>query len=300
MSAGGSGAGSGPGLPTGGPTSRLRSRAGRDLPAAIGVGAGLSAALIASLTWWVPGFVILVATLIGMAAAELHRALKSLGMNSALVVIEVGIVVLLSGAYVIERHTDLPTATFIVVCLGAMVLAAFLARIPGGPHGFIRDTAASMLTITYLPLMGSFASLLVAADHGPARVFMWLGAVICSDTGGYVAGVLLGRHRMAPGISPKKTWEGFGGSLLLGAVFGIPMAQFALGIPWWVGAGIGLLLAAAGTCGDLVESMFKRDLGIKDMGTLLPGHGGVTDRIDSMLLSAPVAWLLMHFLVPGA
>jgi phosphatidate cytidylyltransferase len=123
--------------------------------------------------------------------------------------------------------------------------------------------------------------------------------VVMSDTGGYVAGVLFGKHPMAPKISPKKSWEGVAGSLLFATVAGICMAILVLHVPFWVGIILSVGLVAVGSCGDLIESMIKRDLGIKDMSSFLPGHGGVMDRLDSLLVAAPVAWLTMYLLVPG-
>lgn len=281
------------------PTPRKRG-AGRNLPAAILVGVILAGILVTSLLWWLPGFVILATTLIGLAAVEVHQALKRVEMTSAIFVIEVGLVALMAGGYLVTRRAPEFSSTYLLVCLGLMVLASFLVRLPQGAKGFVKDASASMLTICYLALAGAFASLLVADDNGAARALLWLGTVICSDTGGYIAGVLFGRHPMAPTISPKKTWEGFAGSVLLGGAFAALVGSYVLGIAWWLGALIGVALVGAAIAGDLVESLIKRDLGVKDMGSFLPGHGGVTDRIDAMLLSAPVAWILMHFLIPGA
>jgi phosphatidate cytidylyltransferase len=129
-------------------------------------------------------------------------------------------------------------------------------------------------------------------------VVAYIATVACSDIGGYVAGVLFGNHRMAPLISPKKSWEGFAGSLVFGVAAGLCMALFALHVPFWIGIVLGVCLVGVGTCGDLIESMIKRDLGIKDMGNLLPGHGGVMDRLDSLLPTAPVVWLLLSLFVP--
>lgn len=282
------------------PGATRRVRAGRNLPAAILVGLVLTGILVVSLMWWLPGFVILATTLIGLAAVEVHQALKRVGMTSAILVIEVGLVAMMAGGYIVTRRAPELASTFLLVCLGLMVLASFLVRLPRGAKGFVKDTAASMLTIAYLPLVGAFVSLLVADDDGAIRALLWLGTVICSDTGGYIAGTLFGRHPMAPAISPKKTWEGFGGSVLLGGAYAILIGTLLLGTPLWSGALIGVALVCAAIAGDLVESLIKRDLGVKDMGSFLPGHGGVTDRIDAMVLSAPVAWILMHFLISGA
>ena len=119
-----------------------------------------------------------------------------------------------------------------------------------------------------------------------------------NDVGGYIAGVLFGRHPMAPGISPKKSWEGFAGSLVLGTAMVTLIAVLALELPWWVGVAIGAVLVVVSTCGDLAESLLKRDLGIKDMGHLLPGHGGVLDRVDSILLAAPTTYVMLEVLLP--
>jgi phosphatidate cytidylyltransferase len=124
--------------------------------------------------------------------------------------------------------------------------------------------------------------------------------VVASDVGGYAAGVLFGRHKLAPVISPKKTWEGLGGSVVLGLVFGWITVHLLLGAPVWASLVFGFAMVLVGTVGDLVESMIKRDLGIKDMSGFLPGHGGFLDRIDSILYGAPIAWLLLHLLVPNA
>jgi phosphatidate cytidylyltransferase len=169
----------------------------------------------------------------------------------------------------------------------------------GGAQGYLADTSASLFLIAYVPLLGSFVGLMLAGDQGVARVVTFVLVVVMSDLGGYVGGVLFGRHPMAPVISPKKSWEGFGGSIVFSTAAAILTAIFGLNTHWWVGLILGPLLVVAGTIGDLVESLIKRDLGIKDMSSFLPGHGGVMDRLDSLLLAAPVGWLIMYLLVPG-
>ncbi|HWI01522.1 MAG TPA: phosphatidate cytidylyltransferase, partial [Propionibacteriaceae bacterium] len=154
--------------------------------------------------------------------------------------------------------------------------------------------------IAYVPLLASFAVLMIAAEkQGAARIVAFILVVTMSDTGGLIAGVLFGKHPMAPRISPKKSWEGLAGSLVFGIAAGVGTAIFGLNVAFWVGILLGVALVAVGTCGDLIESMIKRDLGIKDMSSFLPGHGGVMDRLDSLLFAAPVAWLIMYLLVPG-
>ena len=179
------------------------------------------------------------------------------------------------------------------------VMAALIWRLPKGAPGFVRDMSASLAIIAYVPLLGSFAPLMLAGERGAARVVTFLLIVVMNDVGGYVAGVLFGKHQMAPRISPKKSWEGFAGSVFFGIVAGVLMAVYGLHVPFWVGILLGVCLVSVATCGDLVESMIKRDLGIKDMSSFLPGHGGVMDRLDSLLVAAPVAWVIMYVLVPG-
>jgi phosphatidate cytidylyltransferase len=154
-----------------------------------------------------------------------------------------------------------------------------------------------VFTAAYVPLLCSFAALMVVPPDGAARVLVFVIGVVASDVGGYTAGVLAGKHPMAPTISPKKSWEGFGGSLVTGMVAGALSVVFLLHGPWWAGVLTGALLVVSATLGDLVESLMKRDIGIKDMGTLLPGHGGVLDRLDSLLPTALVAWAALSVLV---
>jgi phosphatidate cytidylyltransferase len=278
-----------------------RGRAGRNLPAAIGIGVGLGAYVVLSLLYLKPAFVVLVAVALVLASVELHEALKKHGMTSAIVPIAVGSVAIAFGSYFAGRQEPVifSTTSVLLASLALTVLASLIWRMPKGIAGFVRDAAASLLIIAYVPLLGSFAALMLAEAQGSARVATFLLIVVMSDTGGYIAGVLFGKHPMAPKISPKKSWEGVIGSLILGTAAGVCMAIFALSVAFWVGIILGISLVAVGTCGDLIESMIKRDLGIKDMSSFLPGHGGVMDRLDSLLVAAPVAWLIMYVFVPG-
>jgi phosphatidate cytidylyltransferase len=186
----------------------------------------------------------------------------------------------------------------LVVGLLFTVLAVVLWRLAGGPQRYLRDAAAGSLVAVYVPLLAGFAVLLLAPDDGVARVLVFIGTVVCSDVGGYAAGVLFGKHPMAPSISPKKSWEGLGGSVAACVLLGVLVLTFTFEAPWWTGVIWGVALAASATIGDLGESLIKRDLGIKDMGKLLPGHGGIMDRLDSLLPSAAVAYLLLSVFAP--
>jgi phosphatidate cytidylyltransferase len=276
-------------------------RAGRNLPAAIGIGVGLGAYVVLSLVYLQPAFVALVAVALVLAAVELHEALKKQGMTSAIIPISIGSVAIAFGSYFAGRQEPVifSTTSVLLASLALTVLASLIWRMPKGAAGYVRDAAASMLIIGYVPLLGSFAALMLAEERGSARLVTFLLIVVMNDTGGYVAGVLFGKHPMVPKISPKKSWEGLAGSLVFGTAAGVCMAVFLLTVPFWVGVVLGLSLVAAGTCGDLIESIIKRDLGIKDMSSFLPGHGGVMDRLDSLLIAAPVAWLIMYLFVPG-
>ena len=276
-------------------------RAGRNLPAAIAIGVGLGAYVVLSLLYLKPAFVVLVAVALVLASVELHEALKKQGMTSAIIPIAVGSVAISFGSFFAGRQEPVvfSTTSVLLASLALTVLASLIWRMPKGVAGFVSDAAASLLIIAYVPLLGSFAALMLAEGQGVARVVTFLLIVVMSDTGGYIAGVLFGKHPMAPKISPKKSWEGVAGSLILGTAAGICMAIFALDVPFWVGIILGVSLVTVGTCGDLIESMIKRDLGIKDMSSFLPGHGGVMDRLDSLLVAAPVAWLIMYLFVPG-
>ena len=281
------------------PPAQNHGRAGRNLPAAIGIGVGLGAYVVLSLTFWKPAFVILVAVALALASIELHQALAKKDMHSAIVPIVGGAIAISIGSYLAGVQKVFSTTSVLLAALALTVLAALIWRMPKGAPGFVKDSAASLLIIGYVPMLGAFTALMLAEAQGGARLVTFLLVVTMSDTGGYVGGVLFGKHPMAPKISPKKSWEGFAGSMVFGITAGVLMAIFGLKVPFWVGLVLGVCLVAIGTCGDLIESMIKRDIGIKDMSSFLPGHGGVMDRLDSLLVAAPVAWLIMYVLVPG-
>ncbi len=284
-----------------GPATPKRS-AGRDLPAAIGVGGGLIALVIVTLAWWHWGFILLAAAMLGIGAIEVNSALRRLGMNAAVVPIVLGTVMMNVGTYAAATRVGLwlmPWHAVLLMCLGATVLASLIVRFPRGHENFVRDASASVFIIGYIALLGSFTALILAGEHGAARMITFLLCVVASDTGGYVIGVLFGRTPLAPKISPKKTWEGMAGSVLFACVVGAVLAWWLLDAAWWIGALLGAVCVFFGTCGDLIESAIKRDVGIKDMSSILPGHGGVMDRLDSMLVAAAPAWFVMYLFVPG-
>ena len=154
-----------------------------------------------------------------------------------------------------------------------------------------------MFTIVYVPFLGGFVALLLSEDRGELAIVTFILVTIASDIGGYIVGVLIGKHPMAPVISPKKSWEGFAGSALSCVVVGWLCVDYLLDGDWWVGVVLGVIAVVMATLGDLCESVMKRDLGIKDMSQIIPGHGGLMDRLDSLLATAAPTWLLLHYLV---
>lgn len=278
------------------------SRAGRDLPAAIAVGLVLSAIVVVTLIWFHPGFIALLVVLTSLGAIELHQALQRVGLRSAVVPVVIGNVAIIGGSYaaaVLQPVTNLPWHLVLLGFLGVTVMVALIWRMFGGTDGYARDSAASMFIITYIPMLASFVGLILASPHGALKVVTVFVAIAGTDTGGYAVGATLGRHPMAPLISPKKTWEGSAGSLVLASLVTIPIVMFAMGEPWWYGLILAVVVVIAGTAGDLIESMIKRDVGIKDMSSFLPGHGGVLDRLDSTLVAAPAAWIFFALLGPN-
>ncbi|EWT04813.1 phosphatidate cytidylyltransferase [Intrasporangium chromatireducens Q5-1] len=269
------------------------SRAGRDLKAAIGVGVGLGVVIVATLLVKKESFLVVVAAAIGVGVWEMRHALTQQGIRAPLVPAVVGSVAMLWAAYV---HG--PGGLVLAWCLTAA--AVVIWRAAGPLDGAARDVLGGVLITAYPALLAGFAVMLLAAEDGVGRVFVFLIITVCSDVGGYAAGVLLGKHPMAPTISPKKSWEGFGGSVLLCVIGGALTVRLLLEHPWWVGVLLGVAVAVAATIGDLMESLIKRDLRIKDMSNVLPGHGGIMDRLDSLVVVAPMVWAVLTLLAPQA
>lgn len=269
---------------------RRHGRAGRDLRAATAVGLGLAVIVLSTLFLVKPAFVAFVVLVMVVAVWELASALSARAVTVPVVPVVLGTVLMLVGAYV-------GGGSPLMVGLGLTVAAVCTWRLGDGSAGYLRDVTAGVFTTVYVPFLAGFAMLLVRPDDGEWRVFALLAVVVASDTGGYVAGVLAGRHPMAPTVSPKKSWEGAAGSLLLGIGAGVAVAMYAFDAPWWAGVVLGVVGVVGATLGDLGESMIKRDLGIKDMSNLLPGHGGLMDRLDSLLPTAPLIWLVLEYVV---
>lgn len=267
-------------------TERRTINTGRNLPVAIGVGLFLGALVIVTLLTIPVTFLVLVAIIVALAMTELRHVLGTRGIRLPLVPVAAGAVAMYVLAYW-QGPRD------VVAALALALIAVLAWRLPSGPRGYVADVTAGGFTLIYLGVTVSFVPLMLAQPHGAHRALLFVILAVCSDTGGYFAGILFGRHPMAPSISPKKTWEGLAGSAVLCLAAGALGMRYLLPGTVWAGLILGAAALAAATVGDLVESMIKRDLDTKDMGSILPGHGGVLDRIDAMLIVAPVAWLLM-------
>jgi len=272
--------------PGGGPV-----RTGRNLPVAIASGCVLGALVYFSIFPWPALFTVITSlgTLIGLR--ELNRAFAGKGTGLAVVPLGVGGVAMQVAAYF--GGTEWLAGT---TALTAIILLVW--RLRGGADGFVADASANLFTLVYLPfLLGTWLLLVSHPEDGQYRLVTFIVVTISSDIGGYFAGILLGRHKMAPVISPNKTWEGFGGSVVGCAIAGALCVTLMLDGPWWVGVVLGLAVVLAATVGDLIESLFKRDLGVKDMGRFMPGHGGLMDRLDSLLIAGPVVWIVLSLLL---
>jgi phosphatidate cytidylyltransferase len=275
-------------------------RAGRNLPAAIGSAVVLLAAVALSLMFVKTAFMLIVVAAVVAAVWELHRGLMAKDMDVPEQPLMIGGTLMVLAAYFFGADA-LVTAT----AVSALVIMLWVLR--RGVDGYVRTSAASVLTLFYLPFLGSFVALMLGegggwtsgglSDDGVRGIIVWVLLTIMSDIGGYVAGVLFGRHPMAPVISPKKSWEGFAGSVVFTVATGVGLVVWLLDGSWWIGVALGVVACVMAVLGDLVESVIKRDLGIKDMSQIIPGHGGLMDRLDSLLATVAPVWLILHYAV---
>ncbi len=261
------------------------SRAGRNLPAAIASGVALGAVVAITLFTYKWTFAVVVIAALLIALYEFTRTFALSGIR-------------ITRTPVYAAAVAVPVAAAIwgptgqLAATGIVILGIFIWRIRRGYEGYVRDVTASSFVTVYLPFMAGFLMLTLAADNGPQRVVVFILLTVSNDIGGYVAGVLFGRHPIAPQISPKKSWEGFAGSVVLQCIVGAITFVWLLDAPWWQGVIVGLVMTITATAGDFAESAIKRDLGVKDMGNFLPGHGGMMDRLDSLIPNAFTSWAL--------
>ena len=268
------------------------SRAGRNLPLAIGTGVTLGAVAAGTLALHPVAFLVLICVAAVVAVWEMRQALAEGGLYAPFVPVAVGAVSLIVAGYLRGAEALVFAATLTVV-------AIVVWRVADGVTGALRDIGAGALVLLYPCFLVGFAALMLAEPDGRWRILVFILITVFSDIGGYAFGVLFGKHPMAPRLSPKKSWEGLAGSVLCCALVGgvaVPLV-FDAG-EWWQGAVLGALVAPVATIGDLIESSLKRNLGIKDMSNILPAHGGLMDRLDSLVLVVPLAWFALGIIAP--
>jgi phosphatidate cytidylyltransferase len=283
---------------------RIQQRTGRNLILAILIGLAIGAVVIASLIFFKWIFLLFALGAVSLGLFEFGRALRAAGRRVDLAPqLVVGALLMISGYFSALWLQWVATIAAVVVVVVWRLLGQMIAR-DGRTYGeVLSDVLVAAFVQLYVPFLGSLAMILLSQDGGEWWVLAFLILTVVADTGAYVSGLTFGRggrHPMAPRISPKKTWEGFAGAAVVSLAAGVVLALFMLGLPWWAGLILGAVILGTATAGDLGESMVKRDLGIKDMSSWLPGHGGVLDRLDSILPSATAALALFFLLSPLA
>ena len=265
----------------------INAKAGRKLLPSILVGLTLIALVWLTLAYARVLFALLVATAVALGIREIARAFSAVGTQ-------------ISMRLLILATLGLTYATWIAGVEGLAIATAIalpvllISRLRKGPQDFVKSATATTLALIYLPFLAGFLVLLGRPDDGLARVMTFVVLVGCNDTFGYLVGVMFGRHPLVPAISPKKSWEGLVGSIIFTSIGGALSFHYILDLHWWIGSLVALMIVFTATSGDLIESAMKRDLSLKDMGSLLPGHGGMLDRLDSVLISAPALYLALE------
>ncbi|AMJ44415.1 phosphatidate cytidylyltransferase [Corynebacterium stationis] len=271
-----------------------KNSAGRNLPVAIGVGIGLGALVIFAMWAGQLAWYIVVAAAVAVAMWEVLTRLREHSYHLPRTLMILGGQAMVWSSWPLETKGLM--AVYVISVLALMFGRLFHNGRHRPPINYQRDMSVGVFVLTWIPMFGSFAAMLSATSQGAATILVFMLCVVASDTGGYITGVMFGSHPMAPAVSPKKSWEGFAGSIVFGMVTGALSIHFLLEREAWVGAIMGLGLVVCASLGDLVESQFKRELGIKDMSNILPGHGGLMDRLDGMLPAAMVTWVAISFL----
>ncbi|WP_022869204.1 phosphatidate cytidylyltransferase [Yaniella halotolerans] len=267
------------------------SRAGRNLPAAITVGLLLLGAAVVGIFFYPIVVAILIAVLVPLGIWELAQVAKTKNIHLALTP------ALVAGLGIPIAAWFGGVDAMVFALFGGILLTVFWTAV-GEPDRPAASMAMTLLAILWLPFFLSFGITLLHVEDGAWLVAITVLGIVASDTFGYLVGVTLGKHRMAPKISPKKSWEGFFGSLLGAIVVSVVVTHYWLEYDWWVGIIIGTVVMIAATAGDFAASMVKRDFGVKDMGNTLPGHGGVMDRLDSIVFAIPVGYTLFVVVLP--
>jgi phosphatidate cytidylyltransferase len=272
---------------------KITARSGRNLVSAIGIGLGLGLVMVFSLVFIKDIFVVFAVLLLAFTSFELATALRHAGRDVPRIpsVLATVVVVPVSFYFGAEWQWICTVAGVLLVVLWRLA-ELLIPRHRASLRSVALDMSGGVFVQVYVTFLGSIALLLLRNDDGQWWVMSFLIVVVSIDVGAYVTGLNFGKHPMAPTISPKKTWEGFAGSWVFGVASSVLLSIFLLDMHWWFGLILGTVMVLSATAGDLSESLLKRDLGIKDMSTWLPGHGGFLDRLDSILPSAAAAYVL--------
>ena len=265
----------------------INKRAGRKLGPSILVSLSLIALIWFALAYHREIFAVVVAVAVLLGIREIVRAFSARG-------IYISAISLAFGSLGLAYATWNGGVAGLAIATAIAIPVLLIQLLTQGPDGFVQSATATTFSLLYLPFLGGFLILLAKPHNGLGRVMSFVVLVGCNDTFGYIVGVLFGKHQLVPNISPKKSWEGLIGSFIFTVTGGSLAFNFILDLQWWVGAIVGAMIVFTATCGDLIESAMKRDLQLKDMGTMLPGHGGILDRLDSVLISAPALWLALE------
>lgn len=265
----------------------INKRTGRKMAASIAIALLLLALIFTSITFWMAGFAVIVVIAVSLAMHELTNALKSHGIEILSKFLILSSVTVLASVW-FDGQSALQTYLPIIFLINILILLA------KGPENFIARASASLFALIYLALLPAFIILLARDSDGFALITILVLLVGLNDTFAFFTGVLIGKNKMSPTLSPKKSWEGFIGGAVFTAIGASMAFHYLLEKPWWLGLAMGILGSLAATAGDLIESGIKRDIGIKDMSSLLPGHGGMLDRLDSAIITAPVFWIFLE------
>ena len=265
----------------------INKKAGRKLLPSIGVGLSLIGLVWFALSYQREIFAIVVAIAVVLGVREIVRAFIARGITisfNGLTLAAIGL------AYATWNGGVAGLAIATAIAFPLLLIRALLQ----GPEGFVAKATGTTFALLYLPFLAGFLILLARPHNGFQQVMTFVVLVGCNDTFGYIVGVLIGKHPLVPTISPKKTWEGLAGSTIFTVIGGCLAFKYIMDMQWWLGIIVGLMIVFTATCGDLIESAMKRDMSLKDMGSLLPGHGGMLDRLDSVVLSSPAMWLALE------
>jgi phosphatidate cytidylyltransferase len=265
----------------------INAKAGRKLLPSILVSLTLIALVWLTLAYARVLFALLVAIAVALGIREIARAFAAAGTH-----ISTRTLIVATGGLTYAVWSAGVEGLAIATAIALPVL--LISRLRKGPQDFVKSATATTLALIYLPFLAGFLILLARPDDGLARVMTFVVLVGCNDTFGYLVGVIFGKQPLVPKIRPKKSWEGLVGSIIFTSIGGALSFYYILDLQWWIGALVALMIVFTATSGDLIESAMKRDLSLKDMGSLLPGHGGMLDRLDSVLLSAPALYFALE------